>query len=145
MKKFGTPIGAGPGSESEKVGLLVPGTPLPDGRAAFGLAFLGAAAPGEVTVCGCVDGFCFLAGFPDNGFGVVPDDEVEVEVEVVLDELEVEVEVVVEEPEDEIDVVVVVVLVEVEEVGVQVSVSDTTTPVTGRFRLETGVPGGTLT
>jgi len=42
-------------------------------------------------------------------------------------------------------VVVVVVLVEVEEAGAQVSVSDTTTPVTGRFMLEIGVPGGTFT
>ncbi len=32
MKKFGTPIGAGPGSDSEKVGLLAEGTPLPVGR-----------------------------------------------------------------------------------------------------------------
>jgi hypothetical protein len=35
MKKFGTPIGAGPGSESEKDGLEADGTPLPDGRAAL--------------------------------------------------------------------------------------------------------------
>ena len=33
MKKFGTPIGAGPGSDSENVGLLAVGTPLPLGRA----------------------------------------------------------------------------------------------------------------
>jgi hypothetical protein len=32
MKKFGTPIGAGPGSDSENVGLLAVGTPLPVGR-----------------------------------------------------------------------------------------------------------------
>ena len=32
MKKFGTPIGAGPGSESENVGLVADGTPLPVGR-----------------------------------------------------------------------------------------------------------------
>ena len=32
MKKLGTPIGAGPGSESEKVGLVADGTPLPVGR-----------------------------------------------------------------------------------------------------------------
>lgn len=47
MKKFGTPIGAGPGVESEKVGFEGAGTPLPDGRfdlcclcfACLGLAF----------------------------------------------------------------------------------------------------------
>src|SRR6202012_5124181 len=32
MKKLGTPIGAGPGSDSEKVGLVADGTPLPVGR-----------------------------------------------------------------------------------------------------------------
>jgi hypothetical protein len=32
MKKSGTPMGAGPGSESENVGLLAVGTPLPLGR-----------------------------------------------------------------------------------------------------------------
>jgi hypothetical protein len=36
MKKFGTPIGAGPGSESEKVGLLAAGTPLPVGSSFAG-------------------------------------------------------------------------------------------------------------
>jgi hypothetical protein len=44
MKKFGTPIGAGPGVESEKVGFEGAGTPLPDGSfdlcfACLGLAF----------------------------------------------------------------------------------------------------------
>jgi hypothetical protein len=29
MKKFGTPIGAWPGSDSEKVGLAADGTPVP--------------------------------------------------------------------------------------------------------------------
>jgi hypothetical protein len=38
MKKFGTPIGAGPGRESEKDGFDAEGTPLPEGNAAF--AFL---------------------------------------------------------------------------------------------------------
>jgi hypothetical protein len=32
MKKFGTPIGLGPGSESENVGFDGLGTPLPEGR-----------------------------------------------------------------------------------------------------------------
>jgi hypothetical protein len=36
MKKFGTPIGAGPGSDSEKVGLVAAGTPLPVGRSLAG-------------------------------------------------------------------------------------------------------------
>jgi hypothetical protein len=43
MKKLGTPIGAGPGSESEKVGLVAAGTPLPVGRSfagELGFAFL---------------------------------------------------------------------------------------------------------
>lgn len=31
MKKFGTPIGAGPGVESEKVGFEGAGTPVPNG------------------------------------------------------------------------------------------------------------------
>ena len=38
MKKFGTPIGAGPGSANEKVGLDGVGTPGPVGPEAFGLA-----------------------------------------------------------------------------------------------------------
>lgn len=41
MKKLGTPIGAGPGSESENVGLEGFGTPLPVGRLTLGcLRFL---------------------------------------------------------------------------------------------------------
>jgi hypothetical protein len=32
MKKFGTPIGAGPGNDSEKVGLAAVGTPSPVGK-----------------------------------------------------------------------------------------------------------------
>lgn len=35
MKKFGTPIGAGPGVDSEKVGFVAVGTPLPDGSCDF--------------------------------------------------------------------------------------------------------------
>ena len=31
MKKFGTPIGAGPGNDNENVGFFADGTPLPDG------------------------------------------------------------------------------------------------------------------
>ncbi|MGI9184965.1 MAG: hypothetical protein ACR2GZ_08375 [Solirubrobacteraceae bacterium] len=143
MKKFGTPIGAAPGSESEKVGLLVPGTPLPEGRTTFFFFLaLGPEDRAGVPACGCVDGFCFLAGLPASGVGVVLDLEVEVEVEVVL---ELERDVVVVDPEAELELVVVVVVVELPEVGVQVSVSDTTTPEIGSFRLEIGVPGGTFT
>jgi hypothetical protein len=36
MKKLGTPIGAGPGNDSENVGLEVLGTPLPEGRVELG-------------------------------------------------------------------------------------------------------------
>jgi hypothetical protein len=39
MKKFGTPTGAGPGIDSEKVGLFAAGTPLPVGRLDFALRF----------------------------------------------------------------------------------------------------------
>ena len=39
MKKFGTPTGAGPGSDSEKLGLEAFGTPLPDGCLDFDLDF----------------------------------------------------------------------------------------------------------
>ena len=39
MKKFGTPTGAGPGIDSEKVGLFAAGTPLPVGRLDFALCF----------------------------------------------------------------------------------------------------------
>ena len=31
MKKFGTPIGAGPGNDNENVGFFADGTPLPAG------------------------------------------------------------------------------------------------------------------
>lgn len=37
MKKFGTPIAAGPGSDREKVGFDCVGTPLPVGRLAAGV------------------------------------------------------------------------------------------------------------
>lgn len=39
MKKFGTPTGAGPGIESEKVGFEGAGTPLPVGPCALRLVF----------------------------------------------------------------------------------------------------------
>jgi hypothetical protein len=142
MKKLGTPIGAGPGSEREKVGLLVPGTPLPEGSATlFFLAFL-AGAVGAVLGCEWVDGFCCLAGLVGSGVGTVVDFEVEVELEVVvvLELAEEEVEL-----DPGLEVTVVLVLVELVEVGAQVSVSETRIPVIGRLRLAIGVPGGTLT
>ena len=77
MKKLGTPIGAGPGRESEKVGLLGDGTPLPEGRFDAGLlgfllwALFGA---GLAVVCGCwvcgCDDDCWLWPL-DDGAGVV--------------------------------------------------------------------------
>jgi hypothetical protein len=41
MKKFGTPIGDWPGSDSEKVGFDVFGAALPDGGLTLGERFLG--------------------------------------------------------------------------------------------------------
>jgi hypothetical protein len=68
------------------------------------------------------------------------DDEVELEVEVELGDDELDV------VELELDVVVDVGVVVVElESGAQDSLSDTTVPETGRFRLEIGVPGATST
>jgi hypothetical protein len=162
MKKFGTPIGAGPGSESEKVGFVAEGTPLPVGRL----------SAGEV-------GFVFFLlfawdfGWPARedgpslwlvpvGTGVVLDvvvvvlddepepceGEVEVEVEVVpgcvaVDEL-------VGVLELDVGVVVVVVVVTdtagvVEVAGAHCSLSEATGPVIGRPIAEIGVPGATLT
>jgi hypothetical protein len=65
MKKLGTPIGAGPGSDSENVGFEVLGTPFPVGSFAagvvvlvgfffFALLFFG--VPGE-GVCPWLDDF----------------------------------------------------------------------------------------
>ncbi|GAC1580838.1 MAG: hypothetical protein NVS3B18_14460 [Candidatus Dormibacteria bacterium] len=159
MKKFGTPIGAGPGSESEKVGLDAVGTPLPVGSVTFGVALalafaLALRCPlpwGVVVVCGRVEGFCFLVGRLGAGPGLVlEDDEVVVELEVELelelededDELEpelLELDPVPLGPEDD----EVVVLDELELAGTQVSVSEAIPPVTGRLRLEIGVPGAT--
>lgn len=148
MKKFGTPIGAGPGSDSEKVGLLVPGTPFPVGSETFFFALACWWPPGWVVVgCRWVEGFCFLARLGAR-LGAVLDedeDEVEVELEVVLDDEDE-----LEEEEDELELLgveleVVVVLDELVLSGTQVSVSEVGTPATGgRLRLEIGVPGATL-
>jgi hypothetical protein len=150
MKKFGTPIGAGPGSDSEKVGLLAAGTPLPVGSVTFFLCLACVGALGAVEVCcGCEDFFCCLVGLV--GWGVV---ELRLDEVVVELEPEVEVELEVEEDEDELPVLVLpelLVLVDVVVVVVELwdgthdSLSDTTVPVIGRPIAEIGVPGGTLT
>ena len=135
MKKFGTPIGAGPGRESENVGFEVFGTPLPVGSLAFGdvvvVVFFFALRFGFGLVDGGWPWVEDCWGDEDVGCGVVLD-EVEVVVLVVLEcegEVEVGPEVVVdeddaldeeeEEEEEELDelgdVVVVVVVVVVDE------------------------------
>ena len=107
MKKLGTPIGAGPGSDSENVGFLADGTPLPLGRSAGLLGFLARACldAGWLAFFGCPDGTwvwgCdedFWPWLLEVGAGVVADrlvvvlgeppereGEVEVEPDVVLD------------------------------------------------------------
>lgn len=127
------------------------GTPAPEGSA--GCFFFGFAAdfllevwvleerwvPGAVWV----EDFCCLVG--RLGFGAVPVDR-EVVVE---DELELELELellLLDEVVVWLDVVLVVVVEELEDgLGVQLSVSDCTTPCTGRLSEEIGVPGGTFT
>jgi hypothetical protein len=167
MKKFGTPIGAGPGSASEKVGLVADGTPLPVGR-------LLVEELGLVLFFFLLWPFCWLPwaeGFSPwlepVGVGVVLDDpvvvllleddpgpvcegEVEVEVDVVWpDPDEVDELVVVELVAAAVVVVLVVVVTEtagvVELVGVHCSLSEATGPVIGRPMAEMGVPGATLT
>jgi hypothetical protein len=165
MKKFGTPIGAGPGSESENVGLVADGTPLPVGSLLaagvldfdFDLGFW--PEPGLIGLGPplCADTGWFLGG-PERRGGVcvgpvevVLEVEVElellvevvlvvdvVELELKLDELlvEVGVELVVDEPVVDEPVVVA---------GAQLIVSETTTPVIGSDSDETGVPAGTFT
>lgn len=171
MKKLGTPIAAGPGMASEKVGFEAAGTPLPEGRfaagagclalgladVAFGLVRDGLLAGLWLWDCGCED-CCSPCPLPDGVVGVfdflpwpvvVPLVVVELE-----DEDEVEVEVVDEEEDEELDdelelggledeevVEVVVVL----EVGVAAHVADRSLAPAGSPIEEVGVPGGTLT
>lgn len=137
MKKFGTPIGAGPGSESENVGLDALGTPLPLGSRGLAVAC-------RRVAFGCPDGlglgdlvwgwpWCegFFCGEDGVGCGVARfgvevlclpgalegEREVEVELEVVRVD---------DEPDvvDELVVVVVVVDDELVVVVVQVIVSE---------------------
>jgi hypothetical protein len=151
MKKFGTPIGAGPGSDSEKVGFEVLGTPLPVGSLAagvvvlvvffFALVFCGVLVEG---VWPWLDDF---SGDEEVGCGVVFDEvvvvvvfvvpecegEVEVELVVVDEDVELEDDDAVEEEEEldelgEVVVVVVVVVVDDDDevaAGAQVIVSET--------------------
>src|ERR1035437_8453510 len=64
MKKFGTPIGAGPGSESENVGVVADGTPLPVGS----LLAAGTPFPVGVLLAAVVLDFDFDLGFwPEPG------------------------------------------------------------------------------
>jgi hypothetical protein len=60
MKKLGTPIGAGPGSDSEKDGFEAEGTPLPLGSwACLDLALCDFFLAEAVVVVECDEPFCF--------------------------------------------------------------------------------------
>ena len=137
MKKFGTPIGAGPGSESEKVGLVADGTPLPVGSlfAAGAVVFvLGLGLdfdfdlgfwpePGLIGLGPplCVDVGWILPG-PEGCGGVsVAPVEVVLVLEVVLELVPALVELLLVDVEL-VDVVLVVDVVELEEVGVELVV-----------------------
>src|SRR5665213_182359 len=96
MKKFGTPIGAGPGSDSENVGFLAEGTPLPLGSVAIGLPFAGFFFwPARLAGAWACDDCC--CGRPAPGAGVVEEALVVVVLELVVVEDE-------EEEEDEVEV-----------------------------------------
>src|ERR1035437_1213002 len=165
MKKFGTPIGAGPGSESENVGLVADGTPLPVGSLLaagvldfdFDLGFW--PEPGLIGLGPplCADTGWFLGGPERRGGVCVGPVEVVLEVEVEL-ELLVEVVLVVDVVELELKLDELLGEVGVELVvdgrvvdepvvvaGAQLIVSETTTPVIGSDSDETGVPAGTFT
>jgi hypothetical protein len=140
MKKFGTPIAAGPGSENEKVGLAGVGAP-PLVVVAVGLLELEEVLVVLVEVLpppGCEDGCSGEPGPVVCGARVVLVRVVEVEVldreerELAL-ELELELEVVVEDE------------VVVEGAAAQVSLSEAIPTLTGSEIDDRGVPGGTLT
>lgn len=140
MKKFGTPSGAGPGIENEKVGFDGVGTPpVPVegvGLVCFFelcfcvLGFLGFLGFLELFGAAWCDGcWTLLFGVVDVGWGVLCDvvvvDDVVV---VVLDDVDVELGVLVVVGVDEQD-----------------SETDWIGPVTGKWIEDSGVPGGTLT
>jgi hypothetical protein len=143
MKKFGTPIGAGPGSANENVGFDAVGTPsLP---VLFGLGFgllgffglgLGFVAGFFLAGVGCLDGCSTFTGPRARGGPAA--------VVVVVDGLVVVVE-------EEVDVVEGVVVEVVNGIVVEVvggahdSVTLAMVPVTGSGIDDTGVPGGTST
>src|ERR1019366_4316372 len=154
MKKFGTPIGAGPGSESENDGLVADGTPLPVGSLLAGEVVLVLGLDLDFDFCLgfwrepglialgpplCVEVGCVLAGPEGCGVGVgcvlagregcggvcVRPVDVVLEVEV---ELEVE-DVVLDEPvvDDVVGLELVLVLDELEllvELGVELVVDE---------------------
>jgi hypothetical protein len=172
MKKLGTPIAAGPGSESEKVGFDAFGTPLPVGPLAAEFFDLPGAAPAffffflwcflpflwVAVVPGLwVDFCCVVLGLV--GLGVVElllllvVVELELELLELEDELELEVELVELEllELEELGLEVVEVVVEVVEVGLAVvelvaGGQDQATLATAPVipSCESGVPGRTL-
>ncbi len=165
MKKFGTPIAAGPGSENEKVGLDGVGTPpgpmyaggfggaggftLPlgltvDGAVVGPLCELGWLVPGPLVCGGVVEGEVVVEGWV--WVVVEPEPEcVEDGVDGVVDEVLVEL-VLVEVGVLVVDVVVVSGVVGVVTVGVVLGAwgqdSETDRTGTERFSDEIGVPGG---
>ena len=164
MKKFGTPIGAGPGSDRENVGFWADGTPLPVGsvdvrlrdrlRLVAGFFCLALALGAPVD-----DGFSLRLDPVGAGLelveelvvvevpllDVLEDDEPEVEVELEGDVV-VELEELLDAGVVVVDVLVVVVLVEpLAGVATQESVSDAPAgSVIGNGICPTGVPGGTF-
>lgn len=153
MKKFGTPIGAGPGSEKEKVGFVAVGTPVLVRSGVDGflvrLAGGGVALPTVLLLLSLVcfgvgpatdlawrlvDGCCGLPGpLPCGGPWV----EVLVDVVVVVTAPVAPAVVVV--------VVVVPVVVVEAQLSVTVWIGPVGTPVVGIAIEDSGVPGGTST
>lgn len=144
MKKFGTPSGAGPGSEKENVGLDGVGTP-PDPVPGAGLVVFFFFLELCFRVCGFLDlepvalfGRFFFGAEWCEGCWTLLDGVVVFVGGGVLCEVVVVVDVVV----DDVVLGVVLVVVGVEEHD---SVTDWTGPVAGRWIEDSGVPGGTFT
>ena len=157
MKKFGTPIGAAPGSANEKDGFFALGVPLLEfffllGFLPFDVVLLLVVVvvvvvfvppwpllpPLECWPCelpGCLCGWPVWCGGVWVWLLVVVVDEVE------LDEVEVEVEDDEEEDDDE-PLPVVVVVGDVQDSDEETTPAGRMTPA-GRLRLESGVPGAT--